>query len=244
MRLLTLLALPLAFAASAESGSPVTPLEARGVIEAKDTAEIAAPMAARLTSVSLKPGQAFRKGAVIAHFDCAAMRSELAATERAIDTLTIRHENQSELFALGAAGELDVKLAASEVAQAEAEAKALRVQLKDCTLHAPWTGTVVERHLQSHETPNLGEPVYTLQRAGASQLVIIVPSAWAGWLETGTEFAFAVDDTDERLSAKVTRLGAAVDPVSQTFEVTADITSNPEARPGMSGVAIFTPLPE
>ena len=60
------------------------------------------------------------------------------------------------------------------------------------------------------------------------------------WLRSGTNFTFRIDETGESVTASVLRVGAAVDPVSQTVKIMARL---PEGRatvlPGMSGTADF-----
>ena len=216
-------------------------LSVRGVVEARHTADIAAPLAARLTAVPFREGTAFSKDAVIARFDCAAMEAERDALVSAHSTLSIRHETQAELHALGAAGELELRLARSEMEQAASETRAIESRLKDCTLHAPWAGRVVERHMQAHETPTVGAPIYSLIRSGASEIVMIVPAALADRIESGDPVQFKADGADTVTAAEVIRLGATVDAVSQTFEVVARPTGRDTLRPGTSGTARFAP---
>ena len=69
---------------------------------------------------------------------------------------------------------------------------------------------------------------------------MIVPSAWLAWLETGIELSLLVDETGAAFQAKVSVLGAEVDPVSQTIVIRARFLNDPASLiPGMSGVAIF-----
>ena len=235
--LLPLLLLLPASPAQADMLSPA--LEARGVLKASRTADVAAPISARLSSVPLEEGAWFRSGAVLARFDCDALEAERAARQAAHATLTLRHGNQKELWEGGAAGRLDVQLAESEMKQAGSEAQALAAKLRDCTVHAPWAGRVAERHMEAFETPAVGQPILSIVGGGRGEIVLIVPSAWSAWLAPGTDLAFTVDGTGESFAAKVARLGAVVDPTSQTFEVVAVPTSKVRAVPGMSGTARF-----
>jgi multidrug efflux pump subunit AcrA (membrane-fusion protein) len=51
-----------------------------------------------------------------------------------------------------------------------------------------------------------------------------------------------VDELATHHEARVERIGAAVDPVSQTIEIFAVfIAQPPSLKPGMSGVATFSP---
>jgi len=214
-------------------------MTARGVLRAGQTTEIAAGMAGRLLKAGYKPGQYFKSGALLAKFDCARQEAELNAVTQAHQTLTVRHENTSELFDLGAAGELDVNIARSEMQQAAAEAKAIKARLKDCTIYAPYSGYVTARHVSAFETPQAGQPLYSIQRAGTLELSVITPSKWMRWMKAGQSFDFIVDETGESFKAKIVRTGASVDPVSQTIEITARPTGKTKALAGMSGVARF-----
>jgi len=151
-----------------------------------------------------------------------------------------RYQNQDQLFKAGAAGQLDVSVARSEMQQAAAERDALNARLKKCSVYAPYAGIIAEKHIAAYETPALNAPLYTIHRAGTPDISIIIPSKWLRHIDKGTDFKFTVDETGNVLNGKITRIGAAVDPVSQTIEVTGKITSPAKrALSGMSGLAVF-----
>ncbi len=213
--------------------------QARGVLQAGQTAEIAAGMSGRLLRADYKPGQSFQSGALLARFDCTRQDAELTALDQAHKTLTAKYENTSELFNLGAAGQLDVTIASSEMQQAAAERNALKARLKDCSVYAPYAGYITERHVSAFETPQVGQPLYSIQRIGTLELSVIAPSKWMRWMKVGQKFNFTVDETGETFKAKIIRTGASVDPVSQTIELTAKPTSKTKSLAGMSGIAYF-----
>ena len=214
--------------------------QARGVLKASEEAVIASGLAGRLTKAKYKPGQSFERGALLAAFDCTQQKAELSALEKAYETLSLRHQNQSHLFKAGAAGELDVSIARSEMEQAYAERDALKAHLKLCQIYAPFSGIVVEKHVAAFETPSLNAPLYTIQQKADLEISIIIPSKWLRWVKRGTEFNFAVDETGDQLKGKIARLGAVVDPVSQTIDVTGKIIGPAgHSLSGMSGLANF-----
>ena len=183
---------------------------ARGVLRAGQTAEIASGMTGRLLKAGYKPGQYFKSGALLASFDCTRQKAELLALEQAHQTLSVQHENTSELFNLGAAGELDVTIAKSEMQQAAAERDAVKARMKDCSICAPYAGYVTERHVSAYETPQAGQPLYSIQRAGTLELSVITPSKWMRWMKAGQKFNFTVDETGETFRAKIVRTGACL----------------------------------
>ncbi len=222
-----------------DSKAELGAFQTRGVLRSGQSADIAAGMAGRLLKAGYKPGQKFSSGALLAKFDCTRQEAELAALTQAHKTLKAKYTNQAELFELGAAGELDVTIARSEMQQAGAERDALKARLKDCEIYAPYAGFVTQRHVSAYETPQAGQPLYTIERSDTLEISIIAPSKWMRWIKTGKSFDFSVDETGEVFKAKIIRLGSAVDPVSQTIELTAKPTGRTQALSGMSGLANF-----
>ena len=212
---------------------------ARGVLRAKQSAELTAGMSGQLLEAPYQAGQYFKSGALLAKFDCALEEAELAALMGTYQSYRLKYENATELYKYGAAGELDVALSKSEMQQVLAEAKLIKTRLKYCVIYAPFTGYVITRHVSAFETPQKGQLLYALEKAGALELSVIVPSKWIAWLKTGHKLDFTIDETQQVIEAHIIRLGASIDPVSQTIEVIAKTTYNPSARSGMSGYARF-----
>ncbi len=74
------------------------------------------------------------------------------------------------------------------------------------------------------------------------ELEFLVPSAWLGWLRVGSSFQVEIDETRKSYPAKFVRIGARVDPVSQSIKVAAAIDGKfPELIAGMSGRVKVTP---
>ncbi len=214
--------------------------QARGVLKASEEAIISSGMSSRIIKSNYKPGQSFKRGALLAQFDCTQEKAELTALTQAHETLSLRYQNQDQLYRAGAAGQLDVSIARSEMQQAAAERDALKARLKKCHVYAPYAGIVAEKHIAAHETPALNAPLYTIHNTAAPDISIIIPSKWLRRIGKNTEFRFKVDETGEVLTGKVARIGAAVDPVSQTIEITGKITGpSQRALSGMSGIALF-----
>lgn len=214
--------------------------EARGVLKAAEEAIISSGMSGRIIKSAYKAGQSFKRGALLAEFDCTQEKAQLAALTQAHETLSLRYQNQDHLYKAGAAGQLDVSMARSEMQQAAAERDALKARLKKCHVYAPYAGIVAEKHIAAYETPALNAPLYTIHRTAAPDISIIIASKWLRDVDKGTKFTFKVDETGDVLAGKITRIGAAVDPVSQTIEVTGKIIGPPKrALSGMSGIALF-----
>lgn len=219
---------------------PAPALEARGVVAAKDESTIASRMTARITSMPFGEGRSFRRGALLAKFDCSPIRAELAAARAATTAYRKTYETNVELDSYEAVGKNEVEVSQANLGRAKAEANAIAAQLKDCAVYAPFSGTVVEAIANRGEVAASGQPLMRIQSGGNLEADLIVPSNWLTWLAPGANFDFVIDETGATITGTVSRLGASVDPVSKTIRVSADIDRGDAlVLPGMSGTATF-----
>jgi RND family efflux transporter MFP subunit len=212
----------------------------RGVVRARNVAVLSSRLSALITKMPFQEGQSFRKGDLLVSFDCERQRAELQASMAAHRAHKKTHEVQRELEAHNAIGRMEVEVTRSQVDKAAAEVLALEAGLRECQVHAPYAGRVVESVAQVHEIAGQGQPLMRIQGLDDLELQLIVPSPWMSWLRGGTSFTFRIDETGESVTASVLRVGAAVDPVSQTVKIMAKLPAGrATVLPGMSGTADF-----
>ncbi len=214
---------------------------ARAIVKANAQATISVFLTARVKQLPFRTGQSFVKGDVIIAFDCARYRAELQAKQAIFAARKQEMTNNTRLLRHGAIGASEVAISKARVLEAKALAEVQIALVEQCVIQAPYDGRVVERLINENETPAPNQPLIKIVDISKSQLELIVPSRWLVWLVKGTGFNFRVDETGVLLSAKVSRLGAVVDAVSQTIKITGEFTGNQKnsVLPGMSGTATF-----
>jgi multidrug efflux pump subunit AcrA (membrane-fusion protein) len=215
----------------------------RGVLEAREIATLSAEIPGRLLSMDPREGEAFAKGDELARFDCAPLEAQLRSAEATLRRANLELSSRGQLAKLGSMGKLDVGIAAADAEVAKADVALQGLSVEKCVVLAPFDGWVVARRANAHEVIAPGEPLLDILAGGAPVIRMIVPSSWLKWLAPGWPLTFTVDETGVTLSAEVIRLGALVDPVSQTVPVFANPTlvEGDRIRPGMSGSARFQP---
>jgi membrane fusion protein, multidrug efflux system len=212
----------------------------RGVVKAKSEATIASRITARITYMPFKTGDSFGRGATLARFDCSTTRAQLTAARAATDAYRKTYDTNVELDQYQAVGKNDVAVSKANLGKASAEANAISTQLVDCQISAPFSGRVVEQIAHANEVAASGQPLMKIQSGGDLEVDLIVPSKWLIWMRPGVAFAFKIDETGETVKGQITRLGAAVDPVSKTIRVTGSLGgATTLVLPGMSGSGIF-----
>ena len=234
--------------AAQPGGAPTTPaaqpLTARGLLEADREAVLSSEIAARILEMPFEPGDTFAEGDVLVQFDCALYEAQLNGAEAALGGAYRTLANNRQLAAFNSIGQLEVQLSQAAVVEAQAEVVSGQVITERCVVTAPYGGRVVDRLVNPFESVEPGEELLAIADDEQLRVTLIVPSLWLRWLLPGTGFDFTVDETGDVHPATVESLGARIDPVSQTIEVTARLSPTNQAAGlilGMSGTATFAP---
>lgn len=223
-------------------GQPLAARDApvRGVVRPVDQAAISSELSARIIALPRKEGESFQKGDLLIAFDCRRHQAEAQAADAAYREAKVMHESQVYLQRNQAGSKFDIETSRARAEKAEAESSSLKVRLDQCQLAAPFKGRIAELALHVHETPTPGKAFLTIIDDSSLEVELIAPSAWLKWLEPGTAFSFQVDETGSLYTSHVARIGASVDPVSQTVKIVGRL-DQPDSKviAGMSGTASF-----
>lgn len=214
----------------------------RAQLSPKNTMTLAAELAARIDRLPLRDGDAFNPGQLLASFDCGLYEAQRRKAEAGSEAAQALVQSNLRLAELNSIGELELAHSQARLKEVQAEVAAIRTTLTRCSVVAPFAGRVVRRMASAHQYVTPGTPMLELVETGSMEVQLIAPSKWLAWLKPGTPFTVQVDELGRSSSARVARLGAQVDPVSQSITVVG-VIDGPGAnlRPGMSGWAQFAP---
>jgi RND family efflux transporter MFP subunit len=213
----------------------------RAQLSAKNTMTLSAELAARIAVLPLRDGDAFEAGDVLASFDCSLYEAQLRKAEASTEAAqALVHANQ-RLAALNSIGEFELAQSQARLKEGQADVAAISTTLTRCRITAPFPGRVLRRIASTHQYVTPGTPLLELVETGAMEVQLIAPSKWLAWLKPGQTFTVQVDELGRTSTARVARMGAQVDPVSQSITVVGVIDSpGANLRPGMSGWAQFS----
>jgi RND family efflux transporter MFP subunit len=205
---------------------------------------LAAEIGARIERLATTEGGVIRAGEVLVRFDCSLQRAQLdraAATLGAAEKLLA---TQRRLVELNATGRQEVDQAEAEVAKTRAEAAQIQVQLGKCEVVAPFDGRVAEQKVREQQYVQPGQTLLEVLDDGALEVEFIMPSRWLRNVRVGSAVQIAVDETGRAYPARVQRLGARVDPISQSVKVIAAIDGrHADLMAGMSGRVLIKRSP-
>jgi membrane fusion protein, multidrug efflux system len=214
--------------------------EVAALIIAGQETTLSSQMAGRIKRITVGLGDEVRKNARLIEFDCSEQQAQLDSAKAEYRAARETHLARMRLQALGAAGELEVTVAASTADKARSQIALRAAQLAYCSVAAPFAGNVARLRVKASESVNAGQPLVDLVNPDSLKAQMFVPAAWVTWLRPGTVVNLRIGQTGEIFKARVSKMNSRVDGVSQQLEIEARIEKNAGSLlPGMVGSATF-----
>lgn len=216
--------------------------EIRAQLTPRRFTTIAAEVGARVQRISVPEGGAFRTGQVLVSFDCAVPQAQLAKARAELEAVQATHASNTRLAELNAVGHLELEQSRTAVGKGQAEVNAMQAVLGKCAIAAPFGGRVAEQKAREQQYVQPGQPLLDIIDDSVLELEFLVPSRWLAWLRPGARFEVGMDETGRSYPARITRVAARIDPVSQSVKVGAAIDGRfPDLLSGMSGRVLLAP---
>ena len=226
----------------AVTSAPAVRYDIRAQLMPKRYTTVAAEIGAKVSSLPVSEGGAFKAGQVLVQFDCALQKAQLDKAEAELDGAEQTLKSNLRLEELNSVGQLELDLSKSAVNKAKADVNANKAVMTKCQVLAPFAGRVAEQKVREQQFVQPGQAMLDILDDSVLELEFLVPSAWLRWIKIGGGFEVQIDETRKTYPARFTRFGARVDPVSQSIKVAAAISGRfPELMAGMSGKVLLTP---
>jgi membrane fusion protein (multidrug efflux system) len=208
----------------------------RGLVRAKQFATLSSEIGAVVKTLHLPEGARFNKGMTLVSLDCGLLEAQAAKLQTEVRSAMISMDANRRLVELDAGGKMELELARTNVARAEAELAVGRVQMEKCRILAPFDGVVAEHRFQELQFAQPGQALVDVFDDASFELEFLAPSVWMTRMRLGSLVRLEVDELRKPFSARILRLSPRIDPVGQTIKVTARLEGQTaDLRPGMSG---------
>jgi len=230
-------------AAAAPARAALEKQDIRAQLAPRRFTTVAAEIGAKVSRVAVAEGSAFRAGQVLVSFDCSLQQAQLQKAKAVLGAAERTFSANKRLDELNSVGKVELQASEAELGKARADVAANTVLLSKCAIPAPFSGRVAEQKVREQQYVQPGQALLEILDDSVLELEFLVPSRWLAWVKPGYAFQVRIDETGKTYPAKVQRIGARVDPVSQSIKLSAAIDGRfPELIAGMSGrVALTAP---
>jgi len=228
-----------------EQATTLEDREISALVASGEESVLSSQMAGKIKKFHYGLGDAVKAGALLLEFDCESEEAQLQAAQAEYRGARESHLSKMRLQALGAAGELEVTLAAAATDKARSQINLREAQLAYCKVLAPFSGSLVKLRIKTAESVSAGQPLLEMVNPETLKAQIFVPAAWSRWIRVGTPAVVKANDNGRTYRAKISKLNARVEGVSQSLELEARFDGPPQGLlPGMVGTVTFPGRPK
>lgn len=200
-------------------------VEIQGAVKSDDLVDVTSEMAGRILSLKAKEGQQVRKGQLIAELDLEQLKKQMAELQTSIDLATTVYERQKRLWDQNIGSEIQYLQAKSDKERLEKSKETLEFQLTKGKVYAPISGVVEREILQSGEIAAPGMPILQILNTSKLKVVADVPENLLRSVKLGETVTIQFPALDLERTARVSRIGATIDPANRTFSVEVNLGS-------------------
>lgn len=227
---------------SAPAPTAIDNEQLRAQLSPRDYTTLAAEIGAKVNRIAVKEGQSFKAGQVLVTLDCSLVKAQQARAHAELASAENINAANRRLAELNSIGKVELDTSASQVDKARAELAYVDATLAKCSITAPFNGRVAEQKAREQQFVQAGQPLLDILDDSALELEFIVPSRWLSWLKTGYPFKVVIDETGQTYPARIVRIGARVDAVSQSVKAAAVVDGKfKDLMAGMSGHLLLVP---
>ncbi|MCB1884027.1 MAG: efflux RND transporter periplasmic adaptor subunit [Geminicoccaceae bacterium] len=216
--------------AEAKRGLVQDTIEVVGTTRANRSVDIVPVAAGRIVRIGAQEGREVAAGEVLFELDDAQARAAVREAEATLKNLQGQYDRARRLSSNSVVSEASVDELASGVAGAEARLAAVRAELDDRTIRAPFEGAVGLIDVSVGAYVTAGTVLTTLDDLTPIELQFGVPENFLGRVAPGgTITASAAAFPGEAFEGRIAEIGTRIDPRSRAFTVRASLP-NPARR--------------
>ena len=221
------------------------PLNGRITYNENFTARVSSPIAGRIVSLRLQPGDAVKAGDTLLALDSPELAQAVADLSKAQADETrkrLAFERSTKLYAGEVLPRKDLESVEADLAQARAEAERARLRLRNLApsggarenyvLRSPINGVVSERKANPGQEvrPDLADPLFVITDPTRLWVMIDLPERNLSKVEPGHPVAVEVDAwPGERFPGTIEKVGETVEPATRRIQVRCTLP-NPARR--------------
>lgn len=209
-------------------------ISAVGSISGKQSVQVAAETSGTVTKLFFESGAVVKQGQVLVELDARTESAQLAALQSRATLAKTNMERTKHLLDVGAIARTELDNASNEVVAAESALEALRAQVGQKTIRAPFAGKTGIRAVNVGQYLAPGVMVTTLESLGGMFVDFSLPQDNLSLLAVGNAVRVGVRGDSTMFDGKITAVDPTIDPVTRNIKVRASIDEHGDKlRSGM-----------
>lgn len=210
--------------------------EATGTVEADEGITLVAEVQGKVKRVAFKSGEWVKAGEVILEQESSNEEAQLSAAVARLRLATAQYERLAELKNKNTVSQSELDAARQQKESSQGDVDNLKATLQKKSVRAPFDGRLGIRQVDLGQDLPAGTAIVSLQATNRVRVNFPVPQMWLAKMSKGLPVTVRLDNgTADVLQAKITALGADINPVTRNAVVQTSLeNSKNKLIPGMA----------
>lgn len=211
-------------------------VEVTGSVLSKKNVSISGEVLGRIQEITAVEGMRVSKGQILAKIDAETILRNIDEVEKQLELAKILFDKQERLWKQQIGTEIQYLESKNRKETLEANLASLKTQQSKTLVRAPFNGTVETVQVRLGELVQPGVPMF--QFVGDSDLFIEadISEKYVGLIQRGDSVEVSFPSVEKDLRAKISSVGAIINPNNRTFKVEIAVPSLEFLKPNMISV--------
>lgn len=215
-------------------------VNARAVVVSLDKTILSSEIAGEIVYLSKHEGDYFKKGESLVRLDCSVYEAQKRKIDVEKKIAKLELEKNKKLDSYGSIGAFEIEISQQNFNMHQVESDIAKINISRCNIRAPFNGRVALKKAAKYQNVKPQDELLEIVSIDNLEARVVVPSVWLTWLKKGQEFELVIDETQQKVKAKIAQIDAVVDPTSQSVSLRAKLLkASKNILPGMSATATF-----
>jgi RND family efflux transporter MFP subunit len=212
------------------------------VIEAVKQATVSAQTSGRVIEINYDVDDYVEKGSVLLRFRDKEQRASFDAAQASFEEAQSDYNRTTELFEKKLVAKAMLDKAEARLKAAQAERDQAKENLEHTEVRAPYSGIVMQRHIEVGETATVGQKLFTGLSLESLRATVNVPQDIIKVIRRKQQASVIFDgDNSKRVPAESLTISPFADPITHTFTVRVNLpVADYQIYPGMFVKVAFT----
>lgn len=208
-------------------------VELQGTVDAKNNVMVTPKTGGAIVAMYVKEGDAVKAGSVIGKIDNSILTESIEELKTSLNLANTLYEKQKNLWDQKIGTELQYLQAKNNKESLEKKLATLNTQLAQTNIVSPMAGVVDMVNVKVGEMASPGVGVVRVVNLSNLKVTAKVSDVYAASVKKGDEVIIKFPDLKKEYKARVTFVSTAVDPLSRTFTIEANLPSDRDIKPNM-----------
>lgn len=211
-------------------------VQTQGAVESDLNIQVSAKTPGVITNVLVREGEMVAKGQTLAQIDNTLILAGIAELKSQLELATTVYNRQKNLWDQKIGTEVQFLQAKSTKESLERRLASLNEQNEMTKIKAPVSGVVDALDVRIGQNIAPGMPAARIVNNSDLKIMARISESYANQLKKGNKVTVNFPDVNKEVNSSIAFVARNIDPLTRTFIVEADLPSNPELRPNMTGV--------